>query len=151
MYFRAYPSLCVVLCWCHCDFIITLKVKLFFLAWINISWLWYKISGTFQNVPTQKMVASKRYGRQKKCPQKWRTEKENCCCLINSQVHNKLPSVLFKRTSYTDKKKWLKVRKTTWINKIFLVLRKVNQNPSWKRCPQISSEYDTAFVNISMT
>ena len=74
------------------------------------------------------MIEFKRYGCQKKCLQKWRGEKENCCYLIDFQLKNKLHSVM--QTS-------------------FLVLRQEDHTPNLKRCHQIYSECDTVFGIVS--
>ena len=47
-----------------------------------------------------------------------------------SQVNNELPYVLFKRTSYKAKKKCLKKCEILYINKILLVLRKLDETPN---------------------
>ena len=41
-----------------------------------------------------------------------------------------------KKTSYTAKKKWLKVYKTIQINENLLVLKKRDKTPNWKRRPK---------------
>ena len=47
-----------------------------------------------------------------------------------------LPCVLFKRTSYTAKKKWLKVCKIIQLNKVFLLLRNLTRPAVWNVVPK---------------
>ena len=52
-----------------------------------------------------------------------KNEEERTCFQGNNELH----CVLFKKTSYTAKKKCLRVSKIIYINKTLLVLRRVDQ------------------------
>ena len=76
-------------------------------------------------------------------------EKKKIVAIWYFQLKNELPCVIFKRTYYAAKMKWLKKCKTIQINKIFLVLSQEDHTPNLKRCQQIYSGCDTVFGIVS--
>ena len=79
------------------------------------------------------MVAFKLYGGQKQNVPKNEEGKNK---IVVVWYISELLNVLFKRTPYKAKTKWLKNCKTIAINKILLVLRKSITPPAWNAVPK---------------